>query len=70
MNFAARLSQLGTHAIKIGRFNRGRQPMAFVQNPAVKALLDKGRAEALPIIVWARERHSKGGDPDMGGRRR
>ncbi len=33
VNFAAMLSQLGTHGIKVERYNLGQQPMAFVQNP-------------------------------------
>jgi hypothetical protein len=63
VNFAAMLSQLGTHGIKIERYNLGQQPMAFVQNPAVKALLDKEGAEALPLIFWDGEVHLKGRYP-------
>ncbi|MDE3040328.1 MAG: arsenic metallochaperone ArsD family protein [Nitrospirota bacterium] len=33
VNFATMLSQLGTHGIKVERYNLGQQPMAFVQNP-------------------------------------
>ncbi|MGB3119190.1 MAG: arsenite efflux transporter metallochaperone ArsD [Verrucomicrobiales bacterium] len=63
VNFAAMLSQLGTHGIKVERFNLGQQPMAFVENPAVKALLDKDGAEALPLIFWDGEVHLKGRYP-------
>lgn len=59
VNFAAMLSQLGTHGIKIERYNLGQQPMAFVQNPAVKALLDQEGAEVLPLIFWDGEVHLK-----------
>jgi len=45
VNFAALLTQLGTHGIKIERFNLGQQPMAFAQNPVVKALLDQEGVE-------------------------
>lgn len=63
VNFAAMLSQLGTHGIKIERYNLGQQPMAFVQNPAVKAFLDNEGAEALPLIFWDGEVHLKGRYP-------
>ena len=63
VNFAAMLSQLGTHGIKIERYNLGQQPMAFVQNSAVKAFLDKEGAEALPLIFWDGEVHLKGRYP-------
>ena len=52
VNFAALLAQLGTQGIRIERYNLGQQPMAFVQNPAVKALLDQDGAEALPVAFW------------------
>lgn len=63
VNFAAMLSQLGTHGIKVERYNLGQQPMAFVQNPAVKALLDTEGAEVLPLIFWDGEVHLKGRYP-------
>ena len=40
VSLAAMLSQLGTRGIKIERYNLGQQPMAFVQNAAVKSLLE------------------------------
>lgn len=63
VNFAAMLSQLGTQGIKVERFNLGQQPMAFVENSAVKASLDKDGAEALPLIFWDGEVHLKGRYP-------
>ena len=63
VNFAAMLSQLGSHGIKIERFNLGQQPMAFVQNPVVKTLLDKEGTESLPLIFWDGEVHLKGRYP-------
>tara|TARA_R110002049_G_scaffold176392_2_gene343599 strand:- start:250 stop:579 length:330 start_codon:yes stop_codon:yes gene_type:complete len=63
VNFAAMLSQLGTRGIKVERFNLGQQPMAFVENPVVKALLDKEGTEALPLIFWDGEVHLKGRYP-------
>ena len=63
VNFAAMLSQLGTQGIRIERYNLGQQPMAFVQNAAVKSLLDKEGAEVLPVIFWDGEVHLKGRYP-------
>jgi hypothetical protein len=63
VNFAAMLSQIGTRGIKIERFNLGKEPMAFVENPIVKALLDKEGAEVLPLIFWDGEVHLKGRYP-------
>ena len=63
VNFAAMLTQLGTHGIKIERYNMSQQPMAFVQNPSVKALLDKEGTEVLPLIFLDGEIHLKGRYP-------
>lgn len=52
VNFAAMLAQFGTQGIKVERYNLGQQPMAFVQNAAVKALLDTEGVEVLPLIFW------------------
>jgi hypothetical protein len=50
VNFAAMLAQLGTHGLEVKRYNLGQQPMAFVENTTVKALLDKDGSEVLPVI--------------------
>jgi len=63
VNFAAMLAQLGTHGFKVERYNLGQQPMAFAENAAVKALLDKEGAEALPIIFLDGEVYLKGRYP-------
>ena len=63
VNFAAMLSQLGSQGIKAERFNLGQQPMAFVQNPAVKAMLDKEGVEVLPLIFLGGEVYLKGRYP-------
>jgi hypothetical protein len=63
VNFAAMLSQLEAHGVKVERYNLGQQPMAFVQNPAVKALIDKEGMEVLPLTFWDGEVHSKGRYP-------
>ena len=52
VNFAAMLAQLGQRGIQIERYNLGQKPIAFVQNSAVKALLESDGAEALPFIFW------------------
>lgn len=40
--------QQGAH---IERFNLAQQPMAFAENPLVKAFLERSGAEALPLIL-------------------
>ena len=50
VSFAAMLSQLGSRGLKIERYNLAQQPMAFMENTAVKAVLDKEGPEALPLI--------------------
>ncbi len=63
VNFAALLAQLGTHGLKIERFNLAQQPMAFMQNPAVKAVLEKEGPDALPVIFLEGEIYLKGRYP-------
>ena len=63
VSFAALLSQLGTSGVTVERFNLGQQPMAFVQNASVKALLDQEGAEALPLIFLDGEVYLKGRYP-------
>ena len=63
VNFAAMLSQLGTHGIATERYNLAQQPMAFVQNPAVKSLLEAEKTEALPVIFLDGKVYLKGRYP-------
>ena len=63
VSFASMLSMFGSNGIKVERFNLGQQPMAFVENPAVKALLESDGAEALPLIFWDGELYLKGRYP-------
>ncbi len=63
VSFAALLAQLGAHGVTLERYNLGQQPMAFVQNPAVKAWLDQDGAEALPLIFLDGELYLKGRYP-------
>jgi len=50
VDFAAMLSQLAAQGTLVQRYNLGQQPMAFVENSAVKALLDSDGTDALPIV--------------------
>jgi hypothetical protein len=64
VSFAAMLSQFADNGIVVERYNLGQQPMAFVENPKVKALLESDGAEVLPLIFWDGEVHSKGRYPN------
>jgi len=50
VSFAVMLAQLRGHGIAVERYNLGQEPLAFVNNPAVKALLEKSGTDALPVI--------------------
>jgi hypothetical protein len=60
VSFSTMLSMFQSNGIKVERYNLGQQPMAFAENPTVKALLQSDGAEVLPIIFWDGEVHSKG----------
>ena len=60
VSFAALLTQMSQKGVKVERYNLGQQPMAFVQNPTVKALLDKEGVAALPLIFVDGKVHLKG----------
>lgn len=62
--FAGFLSQLASAGVKVERFNLAQQPLPFVQNPAVKALLDKDGTDALPAIFIDGQLALKGSYPD------
>ncbi|MBL9170296.1 MAG: arsenite efflux transporter metallochaperone ArsD [Verrucomicrobiales bacterium] len=51
VSFAALLTELGQKGVKVERYNMGQQPMAFVQNPIVKAMIDQEGTEALPVVL-------------------
>ena len=63
VNFAAMLAQLASHGVHVERFNLGQQPIAFAQNVAVKALLEKEGPDALPLIFLRGELRLKGRYP-------
>ncbi len=62
--FAGLLAQLGSAGVRIERFNLAQQPLAFVQNAAVKALLDQEGTAALPAIFIDGNLALKGAYPD------
>jgi len=68
--FSALLNRFVAGGIAVERYSLGQQPMAFVQNPRVKALLETEGAEALPLIFWDGEIVSKGKYPDAAERAR
>ena len=70
VQFAVLLSQLQQRGVAIERYNLGQQPMAFVQNPKVKALLQTGGTETLPVMFWDGEIVMQGKYPDHDERTR
>ena len=63
VSFASMLTQLGQRGVRVERYNLGQQPMAFVQNPAVKSLLESDGVDALPVILLDGAVHLKGRYP-------
>jgi hypothetical protein len=63
VGFASLLKQLTSAGVKVERYNLGQQPMAFVQNLSVKALLDNEGMEILPLVFWDGAVHLKGRYP-------
>jgi len=63
VSYAALLSSLGRKGVAIERFNLGQQPMAFVQNPTVRALLEAEGVEVLPLVLVDGQVHLKGRYP-------
>ncbi len=49
VQFATLLRELGARGVTVERYNLGQQPLAFVENPAVKAALDSRGMETLPL---------------------
>lgn len=62
--FSGLLNQLKERGITVERYGLGQEPMAFVQNAKIKALLEKEGTESLPLIFWDGEIISKGKYPD------
>ena len=51
VDFAADLDWLQSQGIEVRRINLSAEPMAFVENPAIKALIDTAGTDALPAVV-------------------
>jgi len=62
--FAGFLSQARQRGCAVERFNLTQEPMAFLENEAVKALLDGEGVEALPAILLDGQVALKGSYPD------
>lgn len=62
--FAGMLQQLKNRGIIVERYNLAQQPLAFIQNSAVKNALDEEGVDALPLIFWDGKLALKGTYPD------
>ena len=67
IRLASWLAALGRRGVSVERFNLAQQPMAFVQNPEVKALLDSDGMSVLPLTfiegkVFLRGRYPTDGE--------
>lgn len=51
VDFAADLDWLKSQGIEVRRINLSAEPMEFVANPAIKALIDTAGTDALPAIL-------------------
>jgi hypothetical protein len=66
--FSAMLNELTKLGIKVERYNLGQQPMAFAQNPDVRALLESDGQDALPLHFWDGKLQLKGRYPNSSER--
>lgn len=64
VSFAAMLSQFRSHGIEVERYNLAQQPLAFVQNAAVRTVLETEGVTALPLIFWDRALRLRGRYPN------
>lgn len=51
VRFGAFLQEAQQRGCKVERFNLSQQPVAFLENPALKSVLDAEGVEALPVIL-------------------
>lgn len=51
VNVAADIDWAKQNGAQITRFNLAQQPLAFAENPKVKAFLERSGQEALPLIL-------------------
>lgn len=62
--FAGMLSQLANCGVKVERYNLSQEPMAFAQNQNVRAELERGGTESLPMIYIDGKLEWKGQYPE------
>jgi hypothetical protein len=62
--FAGMLSQLESRGVKVERYNLAQEPIAFAQNPKVRAILEKDGVEALPLVFVDGELEIQGHYPE------
>ncbi|CAZ89744.1 Arsenical resistance operon trans-acting repressor ArsD [Thiomonas arsenitoxydans] len=51
VSFSADADWAKQNGARIERFNLARQPLAFAENPTVKAFLERSGQEALPLVL-------------------
>lgn len=66
VDFSADVDWARQNGTQIDRFNLAQQPMAFAENPVVKAFLDRSGADALPLILVDGEVALAGRYPNRG----
>lgn len=55
VQFAGDLDWLKSQGVEVQRFNLAQEPTKFVENRAVKAILDRSDGDELPVIVIGRD---------------
>ena len=68
VSFAGMLSEFRRRGIQIERHNLAQEPMAFANNPTVKAALASDGTKALPMIFWDGEVKLQGRYPNKAER--
>ncbi len=51
MNWLKEQAEQGKQDVRIARFNLAQQPLAFAENPTVRAFLERSGQEGLPLIL-------------------
>jgi arsenite methyltransferase len=59
VRFAHDVAWLRQHGVEVERFNLAQEPSAFVENPAILALLNAEDASCLPVVIVSGEIVSK-----------
>ena len=62
---AGLLSQLAGHGVRVERHNLAQEPIAFAQNPKVRALLESKGTDALPLFFIDGELALQGRYPEQ-----